>query len=68
MVYEMKQKLKLNGTLIVIFVLLSIFDIFANAGAIIVPVFGGLTETVQEIINETLQVFILGYFALMVKK
>lgn len=65
---ETKMKQKINMILVVIFIALSIFDLLANGGAILVPVFGGMTETVQELVNEMLQIAILGYFALLMKR
>lgn len=62
------MKQKINMILVVIFIALSIFDLLANGGAILVPVFGGMTETVQELVNEMLQIAILGYFALLMKR
>lgn len=63
-----KKKIQFNMGLVIVFVLLSVFDLLANAGSIIIPIFGGLTETVQEFVNETIQILILTYFFAITKK
>ena len=62
------MKRKIDAMLVVVFIGLSIFDLVANAGAIVVPMFGAMTETVFEFINELLQIVILGYFFAITKK
>ena len=63
----MAKKMKMNMNIFIVFVALSVIDVVFNAGAIILPVFGAMTESIQEIVNETIQILLFGY-VLMLKK
>lgn len=56
--------MKFNFGLIVLFIGLSAFDILANAGGIIFPFVGNVAETVQESVNELIQIALFSFVAL----
>lgn len=64
----MTKKMKMSISLFVVFVSLSIIDILFNAGAIVIPWFGSLAKSIQEIVNESIQISIVAYLVMMTKK
>jgi hypothetical protein len=50
--------------LLLFFIILSGIDLLANSGSVLIPFIGGMAETVQESINEVIQIIIVSYFAL----